>query len=164
MSNKKGPRWSLWHWLKLTLTKINITWQLLVEVSKSQQDWSPRCWLDNTNCNQWSWNPAWPWPIGSLCAHGSTTLLGTCDLSSLGWKVSPQGSLPRSAGNAEAQRCAQAEVESGSTSCSQPHQPLGMLSKELLWVGTWCPLSGLAICALFTASSPAATEVAVPHS
>lgn len=49
--------------------------------------------------------------------------------------------------------CAQAEVVSGSTSCSQPDQPLGMLRKELLWVGTWCPLSGLAICALFTARS-----------
>ena len=35
--------------------------------------------------------------------------------------------------------CAQAEVLSGSTSDSQPDQTLGMLRKELFWVGAWCP-------------------------
>lgn len=44
--------------LTLTKIKINLTWQILFEVSKSQQDRSMWRWSDNTNCNQWSWTPS----------------------------------------------------------------------------------------------------------
>lgn len=88
---------------KITLTKINITWQLLVEVRKSQQDWFPMVLIRQYQLQSVELKssltlahrlPVHPWqhhPPQDLC------------LSSLGWKVSPEGSFPGSAGNAEAQ-------------------------------------------------------------
>lgn len=149
--------------LTVTKMKINLTWQLLVEVSKSPQDRPMWCWSD-TNCNQWSWIP------GLNLAHGLPVFpwLHHPPAGLVIWALWGERCLLRGPFRAvrAIQRhvgCAQAEAVSGSAWCSQPDQPLCMLRNELLWVGTWCPLSGLAICALFTARSPTTTEVAQPQ-
>lgn len=59
--------------LTVTKMKINLTWQLLVEVSKSPQDRSMLADQTPTAISGAEFQ-AWTWPIGSLCSHGCTTL------------------------------------------------------------------------------------------
>lgn len=57
--------------LTLTIIKINLSWQLLVEVSQSQLDFQLIRQLPTTFSG--TEFQGWTWPTGFMCSHSSTT-------------------------------------------------------------------------------------------
>ena len=128
--------------LTLTVIKIKLSPQLLVEVSKSQQGLSQQCWSDSQQMNSVEMNSRAELGLQVSCVLTAArpASMRMQDLSSelAGVKGASQ-EVPSAPVHAVQRHiwCAQAEAVSGSTSDSQPDQDT--VGKALFRVSTWCP-------------------------